>query len=58
MGNHNHYQQRKPETGHRETEQEHGKQPKQTQRNLRQNKSRRKKTTVGRTGDSREPGHP
>ena len=58
MGNHNHYQQRKPETGHRETEQEHGKQPKQTQRNLRQNKSRRKKTTVGRTGDRREPGHP
>ncbi|MFR8828890.1 MAG: hypothetical protein ACLVHE_04755 [Dialister invisus] len=26
--------------------------------NLRQNKSRRKKTTVGRTGDSREPGYP
>ena len=56
--NHNHYQQRKPETGHRETEQEHRRQLKQTQRNLRQNKSRRKKTTVGRTGDSRKPGHP
>ena len=56
----NHYnnRQRKPETGHRETEQEHRRQLKQTQRNLRQNKSRRKKTAVGRTGDSRKPGHP
>ena len=56
--NPNHHRQRKPETGHRETEQEHRKQLKQTQRNLRQNKSRRKKTTIGRTGDSRKPGHP
>ena len=56
--NPNHHRQRKPEAGHRETEQEHGKQPKQTQRNLRQNKSRRKKTAVGRTGDSRKPGYP
>ena len=33
--NPNHHGQRKPEAGHRETEQEHGKQPEQTQRNLR-----------------------
>ena len=56
--NHNHHGQRKPETGHRETKQEHRRQPKQTQRNLRQNKSRRKKTAIGRTGDSGKPGHP
>ena len=56
--NPNHHRQRKPDTGHRETEQEHRRQLKQTQRNLRQNKSRRKKTTIGRTGDSGEPGYP
>ena len=56
--NPNHHRQRKPEAGHRETEQGHRKQLKQTQRNLRQNKSRRKKTTVGRTGDSWESSHP
>lgn len=56
--NPNHHRQRKPEAGHRETEQGHRKQLKQTQRNLRQNKSRRKKTAIGRTGDSGKPGHP
>ena len=43
---HNHRRlQSKPEAGHRGTKQEHRKQPKQTQRNLRQDKSRRKTVT-------------
>ena len=55
--NPNHHRQRKPEAGHRETEQEHSRLLIQTQRNQRQNKSRRKKTTIGRTGDRRKPAH-
>ena len=43
---HNHRRlQSKPEAGHRGIKQEHRKQPKQTQRNLRQDKSRRKTGT-------------
>ena len=56
----NHYnnRQRKPETGHRETEQEHRRQLKQTQRNLRQNKSRRKTGTHPHDEHSGQPNHP
>ena len=56
--NNNHHRQRKPETGHRETEQGHRKQLKQTQRNLRQNKSRRKTGTHSHDEHSGKPNHP
>ena len=56
--NPNHHRQRKPEAGHRETEQGHRKQLKQTQRNLRQNKSRRKTGTHSHDEHSGKPNHP